>query len=472
MSLLFDFLKNLPAADRNKIVSQTFKGKTDAVFRAIIAQTETGVYEREKIQGALNLSGSHFDKITSELLSKCFAVLYPEGGLPLLNYLSMRVAFNKLFYKELSKQMKQVALLNNKKQKADFYKGAINHIHFNLPIINKNSKVLAALGKEYIAAAPSQEKPDAILWVNCRTLYNKIDNLFAASKVKEKAPEIFKELQQLGNAYTIKNHELLFEYYWVVLYYYMAIEDFSKAADIATEAIEHLQQHPHENSALNILRLELKLSELYYFSSRFDESYQKYRSVFTGPQADIIPERGYHTTKYIQICLITGNLKDAKLQIDKMRAFYGKNLEETLPVRDIFSFIKYYLFAGDYDNAFRFIQLGFQRNPKGKYFQYEVELRNLQVALFYLTGRPHEALQMCERNIKYLRAHGHPVKDSNYPYFYILTRAIFEEKTTGRKFKSIEEEKMQRYLQGSFGVYGQLLLKMKNYQPQKEKRLK
>jgi hypothetical protein len=252
----------------------------------------------------------------------------------------------------------------------------------------------------------------------------------------------------------------------------MAIEDFSKAAEVAIEAIEEISKLPDEKATLNKLRLELKLSELYYFSSRFTESYQRYHAVFTGPQADMIPERGYHTTKYIQICLITGHLNDAKKQIDKMRNFYGDNLEETLPVRDIFSFIKYYLFAGDYDNTFRYLQLGFQRNPKGKYFQYEVELRNLQVALFYLTGKQTEALQMCERNIKYLRSHGHAVKDSNYPYFYILTRAIFEQKTSGRKFKPVEEEKMQRYLRGSFGVYGQLLVKMKDYQPQKEKRLK
>ncbi len=472
MSLLFDFIKNLPPSEREKVTAQSFKGKTEMLFRAIIAQAETGVFEREKIQKALNLSGSHFDKITSELLSKCFTILYPEGGLPLLNYLSMRVAFNKLFYKELARQIKQLEAVKDKKVKAAFYKEAVNHIHYNLPIVNKDTKVLGMLCKNYIATIPKQEKTEAQLWVNCRLLFNRIDSLFAASKVKDKALEVLKKIQKLGNPLVIQKHELLFEYYWVLLYYHMAIEDFSKAAEVAIEAIEKVSKLPDEKAALNKLRLELKLSELYYFSSRFNESYQKYDAVFTGPQADMIPERGYHTTKYIQICLITGNLNDAKTQIDKMRNFYGDNLEETLPVRDIFSFIKYYLFAGDYDNTFRYLQLGFQRNPKGKYFQYEVELRNLQVALFYLTGKQTEALQMCERNIKYLRAHGHPVKHSNYPYFYILTRAIFEEKTTGRKLKPVEEEKMQRYLRGSFGVYGQLLLMMKNCPPQKEKWLK
>jgi hypothetical protein len=181
MSLLFDFIKNLPPSERGKVTAQSFKGKTEMLFRAVIAQAETGVFEREKIQKALNLSGSHFDKITSELLSKCFTILYPEGGLPLLNYLSMRVAFNKLFYKELAKQMKHLETVKDKKVKAAFYKEAINHIHYNLPIINKDAKVLGALSKNYVAAVPKQEKAEAQLWVNCRLLFNRIDNLFAAS---------------------------------------------------------------------------------------------------------------------------------------------------------------------------------------------------------------------------------------------------------------------------------------------------
>jgi hypothetical protein len=47
MSLLFDFIKNLPPSERGKVTAQSFKGKTEMLFRAVIAQAETGVFERE-----------------------------------------------------------------------------------------------------------------------------------------------------------------------------------------------------------------------------------------------------------------------------------------------------------------------------------------------------------------------------------------------------------------------------------------
>ncbi|MCW5907529.1 MAG: hypothetical protein KIS94_06710 [Chitinophagales bacterium] len=460
MNLLFDFLQHLPQPELSKLQSLSFKGTTGGVFKAMLQQSATGKFEREKIQKQFALSNSHFDKLTSELLSKCYKALYPEEGLPLLGFLSTRVVFNKHYYKELARQLRKLEQSGNKAALIELCKGCINHIHFNFPIMYKDSKVMQRLGRQYIAAVPQKQKAEVKFWVQCRVIYNQTDNLFAAAQMHVQGKKVFSAIEKLGKPQNIKSHELLFEYYWVLLYYYMAMENFPKGIEIAQEAIARLQKLPHENAALNILRFELKLSELFYFSSRFEESYTKYHSVFTGAAANIIPERGYHTAKYLQICFITGHLNDAKKILNNLLKFYGDKLEETIPVREIFSFIKYYLFAGDYDNAFRFLQLGFRKNPKGKYFQYEIELRNLQVALFYLTGRQEMALQMCERNIKYLRSHGYSVKESNYPYFYILTRAIFEQRTSGRKFKPIEEEKMQRYLRGSFGVYGQLLLKM------------
>lgn len=460
MNLFFDFLQHLPPPELGKLQNLSFKGTTGSVFKMLLQQSATGKFDREKIQKLFALSNSHFDKLTSELLAKCYKALYPEEGLSLLEFLSKRVVFHKHFYKELARQLRKVEQSGNTAALIELCKGCINYIHFNFPIMYKDSKVMQRLGRQYIAAVPQKQKAAVKFWVQCRLIYNQIDNLFAAAQMHAQGNKVFSAIKKLGNPQNTKNHELLFEYYWVLLYYYMAMEDFPKGIDVAKEAIARLQKLPHPNAALNILRFELKLSELFYYSSCFEESFKKYHSVFTGAMANIIPERGYHTAKYLQICFITGHLHEAKKILDNLLNLYGDKLEETIPVREIFSFIKYYLFAGDYDNAFRFLQLGFRKNPKGKYFQYEIELRNLQVALFYLTGRHEMALQMCERNIKYLRAHGYSVKESNYPYFYILTRAIFEQRTSGRKFKPIEEEKMQRYLRGSFGVYGKLLLKM------------
>lgn len=460
MNLLFEFLKNLPDTDLQKLKAQTFRGTTDKVFRAILAQAEAGEFHRDKIQKSLQLSDSHFDKISSELLSKSYRTLIPEEGSELLKFLSYRVTYVKHFYKELSRQQRLIEKSKDRKLKAQFYKQSINHMHFNLSIMNKDGEVMKQLGKKYLAALPKSELATGRMWVSCRLIFNSIDHLFAAAHIITRSKKIFAEITKLGDPEKITDPDLLFEYYWVLTYYYISIEQFATGAEVAGRAVEALKKYHTEEVSTNIVRLEMKRAELLYFSSRFEESFQKYHEVLNGPLVDVIHERGYYITKYIQVSLITGHLKEAKKMVENFLGFYEKRIDDTMPVREVFSCIKYYLFAGEFDKAFHFLQLGFQRNPKGKYFQYEVELRNLQVALFYLSGREEDILQMCERNIKYLRSHGYGVRESDFPYFYIIARAIYESKTTGRDLRPSEKRKLKRYNAGSYALYGRLLQMM------------
>ncbi len=462
MNLLFEFLKNLPEAELRKLKALVLRGTTDKVFRAMLAQAETGTFNRNKIQKSLQLTDSHFDKISSELLYKSYHTLFPEKGLELLKFLSYKVTYVKHFYKELSRQQRFIDKSEDKKLKALFYKTTINHMHYNLSIMNKDGQVMKQLSKKYVAALPKNELAAARLWVSCRLIFNSIDHLFASGHIISESKKVFAQIQKLGSPEKLTDPELLFEYYWVLTYYYISIEQFATGAEVAGKAVDALKNFCGEEVALNIVRLEMKRAELLYFSSRFQESFQKYHEVLTGPLVDVIQERGYYITKYIQVSLITGHLSEAKKMVESFIQFYARRTDETIPVREVFSCIKYYLFAGEYDTAFHYLQLGFQRNPKGKYFQYEVELRNLQVALFYLWGREEDILQMCERNIKYLRSHGYGVRDSDFPYFYVVARAIFESKTTGRALRPLEEEKFNRYNIGSYALYGRLLQMMRD----------
>ena len=71
-----------------------------------------------------------------------------------------------------------------------------------------------------------------------------------------------------------------------------------------------------------------------------------------------------------------------------------------------------------------------------------------------------QAVQMCNKHIKYLRSHGYGIKQSDFPFFYVLTKTMHEKKQLGKKFSAKENEMLQRYQLGSYAVYGKLLLKM------------
>ena len=457
MNLLFDFLKHLQEPEKQKLNLLTVKGRSKEVWLLINRQAAQFEFDREKIETTLNISSAHFDKITSQLLSKCYDLLFDDDWFSLLSFLSQRSAFAKHYYQEMKRQMNNAEANFAKKKLAEFYKANVNFIHFNMPIIHKDEKVLRQLADKYLAI---EKKRSARLLIECKLMYVQIDKLFAAAKIKDQSKNVSKKIEALGKLPPDANEELTFAYYWLIIYFNNAIEEFRQSAIICKEAVGLLKKFKTPESTVNLLRVQLKLAELLYYISNFEESFNGFERWMNTPEAKLIPDNAYYSTKFFQVCLITNHLKEAKRILTEKETLPMKQLKEVLLPRDIISFAKYYLFNGQYDEAFEFIQLGFEKNPKGKYFQYEVELRNMQTACFYLSNQKQLAVQMCNKHIKYLRSHGYGIKESDFPYFYVLTKAMHEKKQRGKKLSARENEMLQRYQLGSYAVYGKLLLKM------------
>lgn len=456
MNLLFDFLKNLAEPELRKLRKLEMKGVSLDVWRLIQLQAAKGSFDRLQIQSKLRISSSHLDKITSLLLEKCYQYLFPKDNLELLSFLSSRAALSKHYYHELNRQLKFVETHYAKQQRIEFYNSNINFIYFNMPIILKDEKVLKKLALIYLSV---QKGKNAKLLIACKLLYVHIDKLFAAAQVQNHFPDLQKKVAALGRLPTDADEELTFCYYWLKIYFSNAMEDFANTIPIAEDAVRALRKFKSEQNKINILRIELKLSELLYYLSRFEDSFQKFEQWMTSPMANRIPDRGYYATKHLQVSLITNHFIEAERILKERNTLPLNQLRQVLLPRDIISFAKFHLFKGNYEEAFDFIQLGFEKNPKGKYFQYEVELRNLQTAYFFLTNQKSILDKMCARHLKYLHSHGYPLAESDFPFFYVLTKAMLKK---GTKLSEKEMKMLERYQLGSYAVYGKLLLKMMN----------
>ncbi len=457
MNLLFDFLKHLQETEKKKLKELSVKGRSAQVWAMMNQQAQRMEFDRKRIETTLKISSAHFDKITSQLLSKCYELLFGANSLELLSFLSQRATFVKHFYQEMKRQMAYAEKTLSKKQLAGFYKANVNFIHFNMPIIHKDEMVLRMLADKYLAIEKTR---NAKLLIECKLMYVQIDKLFAAALIREKSVEQKKKIDALGKLPDNADEELAFAYYWLKIYFNNAIEDFRESLAVTSEALTVLKKYESEQNQFQVLRIELKQAELLYYLSRFEESFQIFEQWMKIPQAEKLPDHSYYATKYLQICLITTHLDEAKKILESKQTLPLQHLREVLLPRDIISFAKYYLFSERYEEAFDFIQLGFEKNPKGKYFQYEVELRNLQTAYFFLTNQKKLAVQMCNKHIKYLRSHGYGVKQSDFPFFYVLTKAMFEKKKRSKALSPKENEMLQRYQFGSYAVYGKLLMRM------------
>lgn len=457
MNLLYDFLKALTEADKKKLSAMYLEGRSHQVWKLLIEQTARFEFDRKKIEKQLQLSSAHFDKITSQLLSKCYEYLFKGDWEQLLSYLSMRTGYVKHFYHELKRQQAIVEKKRSKTEQAIFYKTIVNLIHYNMPIIHKDERVLGQMAKRYLAL---ERNKNSRMLIACKLLYVHIDKLFAAAKIAAQRAAVQKKIDALGALPESADGELTFAYYWLLIYFYNALEDFATSAKVSKQALLKLQPFTDEAGRMNTLRIELKLAELNYYLSNFEESFSMFNRLLKTTEAKANPDYSYNSTKYLQVCLITNQMHEAKAILTERKTVSEKQLREIILPRDIISFAKYYLFAGELEKAFEYIQLGFEKNPKGKYFQYEVELRHLQTAYFYLNNQKPLAVQMCNKHIKYLRSHGYGVKQSAFPYFYVLTKAMYHKHQLKKKPSKKENEMLQRYQLGSFGVYGKLLLKM------------
>ncbi|MBP7388991.1 MAG: hypothetical protein KA841_01230 [Chitinophagales bacterium] len=457
MNLLFELVKHLPHKEFSMLTKVAENGVAADVWRLMLLQRTKPEFDREYFQNTLSISSTHLDKLTSVLLSRCYELLFNNNTLELLDFLSKRTPFNKHYYHELNRQIKRAEATLDNKGLAEFYKANMSYIQLNMPIIFIDDAVLKKLSVAYLKVDKSA---NAKLLVECKLLYVTVCKQFAAATIKGNQDAFRKRIDALELP-ADADEELVFAHFWLKSYYHHACENFELCSDVLKTAIRNMKKFTSEKSKLRTFQMELKLAEMQYYNSHFEESFRSYKKNAKSAYNHKIPDYSYHITKYLQICLITGHLDEAREVVQKRILQNGKLDRNALLPRDIISVAKYFLFEGNYALAHEFILLGFEKNPKGKYFQYEVELRNLQTACFYLEGQQDVALSMCRKHVRFLTAHGYGVDTSNFPFYYLLIKSFAKSQKLNKSLSPQDLQMLDRYQKGSYAIYGKLLLKMR-----------
>lgn len=454
MNLLYEFLKNLPAADLEKLENVAERGVAAQLWTLLLQWENKTTFDRDFLLQKLNISPSHFDKVSSLLLSKSYTVLFGKNDMALLEYLSKRPPFVKHYYHELKKQIKRAEKNFSRKELLQFYLTNVSYIQLNMSIISIDERLMLELADRYLSL---EKNKNARLLMQTKLLYVKIAKLFAASKIQDNQMTLQKEVDVIFLPKDA-DEELVFSHYWLKIYFYHASENFSACEQVLKKAIRQLGAFKTEKSKIRTYQMKLKLAEILYFMSNFHGSFSHYAKLVVSPYADKIPDYSYHITKYLQICLIVAEWNEAERLVKEQILSDTALSKEALQPRDVISLAKFYLFKSEYATAFEFILLGFEKNPKGKYFQYEIELRNLQTACFYLDGQRDLALKMCNTHIRFLAAHGYTTDKSNFPHYYLLIKAIHKHKRARQPMAEQDQAMLDRYQKGSYAVYGKLLL--------------
>lgn len=375
----------------------------------------------------------------------------------MLTFLNTSRAWLPHFYKETSRQLKQL----DKTSRIDaqvFLKQFITLYIDSIPVMFRNNAVYEKAARKYLLLSASDTKKEDELYIAYTKIWLEINVLFAAGTIKNKGNAIGRKLERLKPDFRNISDELIYQWYWTLIYLKQSVEDNPAVAQLAETALKTKYKNPSTT-----LRLQMKYAEALYFTSRFEESFFAFSAIMNKYERAEIPNIGYFTTRYLQVCLITGNFAIVKSELEQMKQDAESRFIAQVTPRDIMTFIKYYILAGEYEVAYEFIRLGFIKNPKAKYLQYEIELRNLETAYFYLSGNIPQALEMCERHLRYLRTKGFGIKKSPYSFYFALVKAYAKKRHTKETLSENEDAMMKVFLRGTNAVYGRMLQKIAAY---------
>lgn len=456
MSYLYDLIEALDNQELKQISATPVIGKEQAVLLYFIANKNRQELNSHAGAKQFGVSVTHFDKIKSVLLNKVFEQLVPGGGWALLNFFDSKRVLYHLFYRELLQQEKQLLEKNtSSKKRYEFYNKAF-HLCSILPLKFLDDKVNSRMAKMFLKY--SQQPVDEII-VKRKLLVIKINRLAAAGRLEvpvihEKMLKEIKQLEKESARY--KNANADYQMLMLHVTFFNYTNQSSRSLDYLQRALELLEKKQNNFSEADQYYVRQKFAEALYFSSRFDEALASYCAV-ERDFPKLFVEDSYANFKLIQLLMITGNYFEAQQRLDKDFSNYNLIDNPSISVRTAITYAQLYLLKGEFSKAWDFILKGKNRVSKNLYIQYEIELRNLENAFFYLTNEKLFARNLARKNLKFLTSKGLTLRNNDFGIYYSLIAAIHQWQVKG-KLLSIKQRQQLDYCQkGSWGIYGKLL---------------
>lgn len=459
MNYLFEYLQLLSDEEVATLATLGLAPRERTVLDHLIAMRKRreGVSKAETLH-LLGISGSHFDKISSLLLRNVYKAIVPENGTMLLYDLNRRDLYGH-FVHEMRRQEKMLATAP-RDERAAFYLECFNMLQ-RISRTDYDERLMRELAHKFDMLKPSPD--NALFFESCMT-GSLIWNAAARGEGEQQREEIERRIQLNEARVTPETGVMaLFRHFQTYIVYYAQINtspsDRLRYLEMAADLCE---RHPEIlTTEDNVLTL-CKIAEALYNKSDFAEGYRRYVHLLDN-YPDILGRDSYHLTKFIQLCIINDDLERAEDLLQRYFDRYISSGHRTRGTMAAISYVKLLLCSDRYHAAKSFLNLGFRQNKKDFYVQYEIELRLLETAYFYLTGDLEFVGTLATKHLKYLRSKGYTITNSlYYPWFCKLAQAFIEERTVGTPLGSRLEAKMKEFEEGPAAIYGKLLQKMRS----------
>ncbi|MFN8276825.1 MAG: hypothetical protein U0T84_05040 [Chitinophagales bacterium] len=462
MSYLFEFIRSLNEADRLRIENLPLLGKERDVADYLLH------FKRQEIDilqacRDLSLSRAHFDKISSVVLDKCYAEFYPEGGTVMIGKLVNRGLIRHALHEVKQQEKIWKVKPPTPDERAKFYNKVFRTV-CRLPAVTDGKMDMVRKYGAALLKSVQQGKPLYVMqvFVASRSLIGEIE-LYGVTKTLE-TPGMMKQIEKRLAALKVQAQKVNDAYAHTqanianIFYYNLMAPE--KSLVFLEESVKLLPAAGAQLDASEQVNFHLKYAEALFFLSRFEEAYKRFLPFFKNEETHQVIVNAMRS-KFIQLCIITGRLKEAEAEMQYVYARSSEEQTHRFTLMYVLSSIKLYLLWGKFERAFDYIQLMKGRLVKNVLVNYEVELRNLEAVYFYLMGDFNFAIYIAKKNLKYFSSRKEMRDTQQVGDFCRMVIKMAQDRIKQiRKYDYREDEKLVMYTQRELAYYSRILEKM------------
>ncbi len=453
---LHSLLAALDGAELTLLRSLELPAKERALFDLYLARISSQAPTKDEAGKLLHITGSHFDKINSLLLKKCYDVLVPNGGGELWLFLR-RKNLSRHFYHELALDERQLLRDGDPEALAAFYLSGFENIH-QLTFLTYDPKIARRYMDRYFEIK-DQITPAERLMIEGRLVRQQIINGNSLGMQQKQKEKFYEDLLRLGELIPrVDTPEPIVQFYLAFALYYKSVSvDPKKNREQLTRAHSIIVANPKEFIDEDEVLLRCMIADTFYQESNFDEAYTQYQTVFAEWEA-VMRSQFFFCSSYVQLAVLTNHFTEAKEILDRI---FGQHLESLdnaqAATTAAISYAEFALHSGDFDQGKKYIDAAFRHNDKNRLVAFEIKLRKLEAVCFALKGDYLFAESLISKDLKYLQSRGYTLAKSPHGWFFKCLSAIIDERTNGKKLSAKLEAKYQDSLLGFGAIHGKLL---------------
>ncbi|HEY1040340.1 MAG TPA: hypothetical protein VGF30_13080, partial [Bacteroidia bacterium] len=366
MSQLHLFLNTLKEPEKKKLGNLNLRGKEKETLDYTIRFLQKEFPDSDRVTLDLGVTKTHMYKINSVLLSKCYALLFPDDIFTLLEYLKQNGLY-VLMRTEARAAEKMFAEIIDDKGREEFYL-RLFHLFIDVPYKYFDKKAVEEYGDKYVKAIKNPGVSDE-LYVEHHKLFADC-NRFAALKNPQKAFGVTekdlldKEKKLEGTKHYLAQYYLFrtfISYYSFYLKEPGKIKPYFKKCLALKEKIQHF--FPIDIGQF----LNLMYADRLFADQETEEAYTLFKNEYDKGVSEKMYGYHYHCEQYILLCILKKDWTTAEELLKKVFEPLIQQKADILATRGCLAYIKFYLCREEYKLAMQYIHAGSDINEKTTY---------------------------------------------------------------------------------------------------------